>query len=62
MTLTHCDTDSWLAWTVKGIAHFEIKIWYLSAYPKGIHHFRNFSTFNVNYNLYNSIKKQTKLF
>ncbi len=22
--------------TVKGIVHFEIKIWYLSAYPKGI--------------------------
>ncbi len=21
---------------VKGIVHFEIKIWYLSAYPKGI--------------------------
>ncbi len=24
-----------LGW-VKGIVHFEIKIWYLSAYPKGI--------------------------
>ncbi len=24
-------------WTnIKGIVHFEIKIWYLSAYPKGI--------------------------
>ncbi len=22
--------------TLKGIVHFEIKIWYLSAYPKGI--------------------------
>ncbi len=22
--------------TFKGIVHFEIKIWYLSAYPKGI--------------------------
>ncbi len=22
--------------SVKGIVHFEIKIWYLSAYPKGI--------------------------
>ncbi len=21
---------------IKGIVHFEIKIWYLSAYPKGI--------------------------
>ncbi len=25
-------TKTWL----KGIVHFEIKIWYLSAYPKGI--------------------------
>ncbi len=25
-------TETWL----KGIVHFEIKIWYLSAYPKGI--------------------------
>ncbi len=25
-----------LAKNVKGIVHFEIKIWYLSAYPKGI--------------------------
>ncbi len=24
------------ALTIKGIVHFEIKIWYLSAYPKGI--------------------------
>ncbi len=23
-------------WLIKGIVHFEIKIWYLSAYPKGI--------------------------
>ncbi len=23
-------------WFLKGIVHFEIKIWYLSAYPKGI--------------------------
>ncbi len=23
-------------WVLKGIVHFEIKIWYLSAYPKGI--------------------------
>ncbi len=22
--------------SIKGIVHFEIKIWYLSAYPKGI--------------------------
>ncbi len=26
----------WSKRTVKGIVHFEIKIWYLSAYPKGI--------------------------
>ncbi len=25
-----------LAKCIKGIVHFEIKIWYLSAYPKGI--------------------------
>ncbi len=23
-------------WCLKGIVHFKIKIWYLSAYPKGI--------------------------
>ncbi len=23
-------------WCIKGIVHFEIKMWYLSAYPKGI--------------------------
>ncbi len=27
-----------------------------------INHFRTFSTFDVNYNLYNSIKKQTEIF
>ncbi len=25
-----------LTYKLKGIVHFEIKIWYLSAYPKGI--------------------------
>ncbi len=25
-----------LSFHIKGIVHFEIKIWYLSAYPKGI--------------------------
>ncbi len=28
--------SSGLTETLKGIVHFEIKIWYLSAYPKGI--------------------------
>ncbi len=28
--------DSEPAKGIKGIVHFEIKIWYLSAYPKGI--------------------------
>ncbi len=28
--------DSWFNKWLKGIVHFEIKIWYLSAYPKGI--------------------------
>ncbi len=27
---------SWKKIYVKGIVHFEIKIWYVSAYPKGI--------------------------
>ncbi len=30
----HLD-EIWLV-ELKGIVHFEIKIWYLSAYPKGI--------------------------
>ncbi len=29
-------TKEWLKKHFKGIVHFEIKIWYLSAYPKGI--------------------------
>ncbi len=29
------DTGFWMD-TLKGIVHFEIKMWYLSAYPKGI--------------------------
>ncbi len=28
--------SKWSHGDVKGIVHFEIKIWYLSAYPKGI--------------------------
>ncbi len=32
-----CGVGGWVTvWGVKGIVHFEIKIWYLSAYPKGI--------------------------
>ncbi len=27
---------SYLIYSLKGIVHFEIKIWYVSAYPKGI--------------------------
>ncbi len=30
------DDMSWNKSIIKGIVHFEIKIWYLSAYPKGI--------------------------
>ncbi len=32
------DTDfsTSIGWYIKGIVHFENKIWYLSAYPKGI--------------------------
>ncbi len=29
-------TDFIQAYIIKGIVHFEIKMWYLSAYPKGI--------------------------
>ncbi len=36
--LTSFDVDLYLVLGcgIKGIVHFEIKIWYLSAYPKGI--------------------------
>ncbi len=30
------DNNLWVNYPFKGIVHFEIKIWYLSAYPKGI--------------------------
>ncbi len=33
---TYLEYGSTLKAIVKGIVHFEIKIWYLSAYPKGI--------------------------
>ncbi len=30
------ESATWTRVALKGIVHFEIKIWYLSAYPKGI--------------------------
>ncbi len=33
---TLCLTAAEVNYSFKGIVHFEIKIWYLSAYPKGI--------------------------
>ncbi len=39
-TITKQKTQLWIiqvtSHSIKGIVHFEIKIWYLSAYPKGI--------------------------
>ncbi len=35
-THTHTHTHTRAQAAIKGIVHFEIKIWYLSAYPKGI--------------------------
>ncbi len=38
LLMYYCSTvcAEYSAITLKGIVHFEIKIWYLSAYPKGI--------------------------